>query len=250
MMKFSYCLFYFALSIPLFGIAQTTSSSVKIDFDFYINFAQKSHNKSTLYIEDTVQLFEWGNTPTNIKADPESDNFSISLYVGDSIGNYNFTDLKKDSIYSRLIWLKGKIYHVEEKKTNIQWNIMNETKRIASFNCQKAVGEFRGRKYIAWFTTELPIIGAPWKLHGLPGLVLAAHDEENKVQFIFKSISTSKTKIIDDSILEEDAERISLSEFAGIQKSIDKELSKIILSKVPRGARVNIKKKETIEIFN
>ena len=40
---------------------------------------------------------------------------------------------------------------------------------MASFDCQKAECDFRGRRWEAWFTTEIPVGEGPWKLRGLPG---------------------------------------------------------------------------------
>jgi len=49
--------------------------------------------------------------------------------------------------------------------------------------CQKAEGDFRGRHYIAWFSNKILIPDGPWKLCGLPGLILEAYDEKKTVYF-------------------------------------------------------------------
>lgn len=67
------------------------------------------------------------------------------------------------------------------------WKVERETKRINKYLCQKATCYFKGRNYIAWFTTEIPVSFGPWKLQGLPGLILEASD--TKSQVVFKCIA-------------------------------------------------------------
>ena len=52
-----------------------------------------------------------------------------------------------------------------EALPNIQWNLSDEHDNILGYNCQKALCEFRGRKYIAWYSTEIPISAGPYKFH-------------------------------------------------------------------------------------
>lgn len=65
---------------------------------------------------------------------------------------------------------------IEDIKNKINWKIGKEKKIIVGYTCYKASGEFRGRKYIVWFTSEIPVSLGPWKLDGLPGLILNVED--------------------------------------------------------------------------
>lgn len=74
-------------------------------------------------------------------------------------------------------------YIYTEKLEKPQWNILKEKKIVANYSCQKAVTFYLGRKWIVWFTTAIPIPEGPWKLWGLPGLILEAADSENDYCF-------------------------------------------------------------------
>lgn len=71
-----------------------------------------------------------------------------------------------------------------------KWNISQDTAIILNYSCMKATSHFRGRDYIAWFTTEIPINDGPWKFFGLPGLILQIDDTENI--FKIKAIGLEK----------------------------------------------------------
>src|SRR6218665_169661 len=83
---------------------------------------------------------------------------------------------------NQLIFKEGiafKAVVAQEDQIEIGWKISDETKKIGDFSCQKATAAFKGNNYIAWFTTDIPVSFGPWKLHGLPGLILECHDETN-----------------------------------------------------------------------
>jgi GLPGLI family protein len=77
----------------------------------------------------------------------------------------------------------GALYMVTESKPNFKWAIIDSTKIICGYTCQLATTYFRGRNYEAWFTTEIPVSDGPWKLAGLPGLILEAYDTENHYHY-------------------------------------------------------------------
>lgn len=61
---------------------------------------------------------------------------------------------------------------IKEQLNLFDWQLVNEKDTILDYPCKTAFAEFRGREYKAHYTTELPFTAAPWKLHGLPGVVL------------------------------------------------------------------------------
>ena len=51
--------------------------------------------------------------------------------------------------------------------------------------CVEATANYRGRTWTAWFAPEIPVQDGPWKLCGLPGLILEAHDANS--DYIFEA---------------------------------------------------------------
>ena len=90
-----------------------------------------------------------------------------------------------------------KLYYYEDSYPKIEWKIADAVKEIGGIKCTKAMGDYKGRTYEAWFSTELGIEGAPWKLVGLPGLVLEAYDVKMQVQFLFAGIEKISGKVVE-----------------------------------------------------
>ncbi|WP_210148436.1 GLPGLI family protein [Chryseobacterium scophthalmum] len=58
------------------------------------------------------------------------------------------------------------------------WNILPEKEKIGEYNTQKATTDFAGRKWTAWFSTDIPFQDGPYKFYGLPGLIVKIEDTE------------------------------------------------------------------------
>ena len=96
------------------------------------------------------------------------------------------------------------------------WNLMEDTMNILGYVCQKAETVFRGRQYIAWFAPEIPLQDGPWKLYGLPGLILKVEVDNRK--FVFQAIGLQKLidlpiNIFKDQYFEIDRKQIRSLEF-------------------------------------
>lgn len=100
------------------------------------------------------------------------------LKTGDSIITRDEYRLRKNYEYH---------YYLDRKDT-FDWVIKGDTSTIAGLMCQKAEVDFGGRKWIAWFTPEIPIADGPYKFCGLPGLILTLVDTTGSWQFAFVGI--------------------------------------------------------------
>ncbi|WP_159441083.1 GLPGLI family protein [Pedobacter caeni] len=85
----------------------------------------------------------------------------------------------------------GNDYLIATDKDKIDWKISAETKEILGHTCQEATGLWKGRVYTAWFTTDIPAAFGPWKLNGLPGLILEAYDQSGRISFSCTGLSLS-----------------------------------------------------------
>src|SRR5690606_5898505 len=112
-------------------------------------------------------------------------------------------------------------YTILQPYPQIDWQIDTAVKEIGGYRCQQATGIFGGRKYTAWFTTELPFPYGPWKLQGLPGLILEAEDSKHEVVFRYAGFDKDTTSGIVIA-LPEDALSTSNREFEKAKAAFDK----------------------------
>lgn len=83
----------------------------------------------------------------------------------------------------------------EETIPQINWSLGESRKEICGYPCQDAEAEFRGRKYKVWFTESLPSSAGPWKLQGLPGVILAVDVDQGICSMETVKISSGKGAI-------------------------------------------------------
>ena len=67
-------------------------------------------------------------------------------------------------------------YAVEEPLNPFEWELLEGDTTVAGYPCQLAQTTWRGRTWRVWYTLDLPYDNGPWKLGGLPGLILVADD--------------------------------------------------------------------------
>ena len=75
------------------------------------------------------------------------------------------------SVTQRSIY--GDVYLVTDSLRNISWKITPEIRKIAGFDCRKAVGRVMDSiVVIAFYTDEIVTSGGPESFNGLPGMIL------------------------------------------------------------------------------
>ena len=74
-------------------------------------------------------------------------------------------------------------YIYEDSLNGQNWDIEDSTKTVLGHECQKATCEYHGRMWTAWFAMDVPVSDGPWKLCGLPGLIMEAYDKKHQHEF-------------------------------------------------------------------
>ncbi len=122
----------------------------------------------------------------------ETQGNKILATPGDEEGFPVYINIKDDVlIFKDFVGLSFVASIIRDSLPKIDWHILDEYRQIGGYSCQKAEGEFAGRLYEAWFSKDIPIPFGPYKLWGLPGLILEAKTDDESVQFLFKGLEMS-----------------------------------------------------------
>ena len=79
-----------------------------------------------------------------------------------------------------------------EENIKFDWKITTDKEKIGEYNTQKATTEFGGRKWTAWFATEIPFQDGPYKFYGLPGLIVKVEDEGKNYSWLLSGNKSIK----------------------------------------------------------
>jgi GLPGLI family protein len=112
-------------------------------------------------------------------------NFRLDRNItGSGTEYYQFTNSRK--LVRKEVIMDS--YIINDVLPVITWHISSNTANFDELHCQKATCHFKGRDYIAWFCPDLPVRVGPWKLNGLPGVIVEAYDTKKEVVFKFDGV--------------------------------------------------------------
>ncbi len=85
---------------------------------------------------------------------------------------------------------------LKDEVPDFKWTISDEQETLLNYPCKIAYTEFRGRKYKAWFSTDIPESIGPWKFFGLPGLILKVQDADESFIYTAVRIDLNSDKFV------------------------------------------------------
>lgn len=147
----------------------------------YSQFVSKNYLLGSLQgrrMEKEGKLDEFLNLPSDQKLRAR---FVYSIY--------------KDNKCSKLTYLGHVMpirFKYEEDMREIKWTLGADTGRVMGYFVNQAFTDYGGRKWVAWYSTEIPFNDGPYKFGGLPGLILKIYDL--KEDYIFEAVKIERLK--------------------------------------------------------
>ncbi|WP_051929338.1 GLPGLI family protein [Flavobacterium sp. 83] len=155
-----------------------------LDSNAYIIFNREQSYYVTA--KDSLEKPEKINEKRTFQSEDGGQTSSYNGMKVSPLGDQVVYHIQKNTMWSNFLYRK-QIY-IKEIAPKINWTIEKETKKIGNFTCKRATAIFRGRNYTAWYSPEIAVPFGPWKLNGLPGLILEAYDVNKFVYWYFKNI--------------------------------------------------------------
>jgi len=132
--------------------------------------------------------------------DRESDSLiaatGLGLGRGTTLENqfYIIKHFPENEMYKSILTIYRDIYSIKIDE-KLDWQILPEKDKMATFNVQKAKVNYGGRNWTAWFSTDIPIPEGPYVFKGLPGIIIKISDEQNYFIFNLTEIKNSNGEI-------------------------------------------------------
>lgn len=146
-----------------------------------------------------VAVYDYECRTTDCEGQGIVDKMQIVVQMGQTVtksmprSNYGLPNLKKDVVtayqeeflHMPTIWIGWPVgkttvreivfpneFEGRESTPEIHWQLIDDTQTVSGYLCQKAKATFRGVEWCAYYTEEIPSSAGPWKLYGLPGMIV------------------------------------------------------------------------------
>lgn len=119
-----------------------------------------------------VNVSENGDTITN---NITSTAFDVKLKE-----RFYFKNFSTNKVFTEFE-INLKKYSIIDSLNRNNWVIKDDKEVILGYNCKKAVSEYLGYEYVAWFTEDIKINDGPQLYCGLPGLILKITTKQSEI---------------------------------------------------------------------
>jgi GLPGLI family protein len=210
----------FVLSAP--GASAQKPDTAQLEVHYKFAHVQDTNNRDKPFTENMVLLVgkrsgvyksNERRTQEQVSDNPDGTTRTDMRHFGSPAEYYQYPNeqrlMRKDMIFTSEFLFADAL-------PAMNWRITGDTTTLGGLHCQKATTHFKGRDYTAWFCPSLPLHIGPWKLNGLPGVIVEAHDVKNEVRFTFDGVTkTGATAILPP----EKGVKTTEKEFARLQET-------------------------------
>lgn len=239
-------IFYYGKLVALFLFVNISQSqnNYQVKYKMTTLFDGLKDYDATLTFNDKKASFEY---KLQIKDTASTQNYDIngneSINFPTTFLQSIFVNLRENKLQEIKLWKKK--YLIDEILEMPKWNITNESKIIKNKQCQKASTFYKGRFYEVWYTIDYPTSFGPWKLNGLPGLIILGQDKKNEVYFEAIEIKNTPSSIPQPT---GNYHQIARKEFEDIIKKWQKEFAEKAKSQGTRNSTITYKFSKAIDI--
>lgn len=166
------------LIVPFFLFSQ----NYQVKYNMVTLFDGVKNYDAKLTFSNLHSCFEYKlATKDTAVVETQDENGNLKILIPEKKVQKVYLNLKKKKS-NEIKYLKT-TFIVQDTLSLPNWCIFDEIKTINNHLCRKANTTYKGRNYQVWFTSDYPTNYGPWKLNGLPGLIIVAQDEKAEVYF-------------------------------------------------------------------
>lgn len=222
------CLLILITALSSLFCASQSSKYFRVTYEYTNEFES---NKEVLIANQNSAVYIKGAMPAIL---PEGElKYKDEKYVAPLKANASsevqfFSNTKSNDIIMNTISNDKIRYIVRDSTIVFNWKLSkDDTKRIGGYLCKKATLDWRGRKYIAYYTEEIPLLSGPYKFKGLPGMILeiSTGTSYNFHSWVAKKIDYPIVYLKNEvpAVSDFDYRRINLKQFIDIKQKLKEE---------------------------
>jgi GLPGLI family protein len=200
----------FVFLLPLAMLSQTDKAIMRIQYEAKFRNAKEKAlsydeqilligNQYSIYysalaesrqqVLDSVRMASGGDLSQILAA---SQRFRTTSFLGQKYVVMKHWPTEDALTYKTTI--QGNGFKYSEPMPAFNWQLVEGDTVIAEHTCYKAVAEYRGQTWNAWYTPDITVNDGPWKLCGLPGLILCADTADDNFSFSCTAILQGKSE--------------------------------------------------------
>ncbi|MGV4413288.1 GLPGLI family protein [Chryseobacterium sp. T1] len=190
------------INLLLFGFLSGQESYI-VEYNYTFkkdSLSEKNNTEKYFFINSDNKQYFLSETDFHLL---ENEKKLETVYKGDGIIKGSNKNIKPPRLKSLLIDEQGKVTFFRnyfnkikvkyDDKILLDWTLTNDTITHNGYLCNIATTIYSGRKYTAYFTSDILLPYGPYVFNGLPGLIIFISDTERNHIFELTKLSKEKS---------------------------------------------------------